>query len=320
MNRHEIMDRSAVLAYPSPEVGQGPLLSGLDRAAFEASFNRQSFEIGHRLTGHQLLTLPSLVMLARTTAGTRPADVYFDNGDIAIGQRWSETPKLTDPVDSVVEQIENAKAWITLRNAQLDPGYGALLRALMDEIARSCGSRLTRNISKSEMIIFVASPKRVTSYHIDRECSFLFQIHGSKEISIFEQSDREVLPEDEIERFWTVDNNAAVYKPHLQHRAKTLTLKPGKGVHIPINAPHWLRNGDDVSISVNINVTYSGRERAHAYRANYYFRKIGLNPTPVRQSKILDAIKAPLGATAYRLRQLYRRVAWADVDGKLVRD
>lgn len=311
MNNSSIVGlRTDKASLPTP-ADQGPLLSGLDREAFEASFNNHSFELEHRLVGHQLLTLPRLVILTQSTARSRPADVYFDNGDIAIGQRWSDAPKVTDPVDSLVTRIETANAWIILRNAQLDPNYGVLLKSLMDEIAASCGPRVTKNIAKSEMIIFVASPKRITSYHIDRECSFLFQVRGQKEISIFEQTDREVLPEDELERFWTVDSNAAVYKPQLQHRARTLMMQPGMGVHIPINAPHWLRNGDDVSVSVNINVTYSGRERAHAYRANYYLRKLGLKPTPARQSQVLDAIKTPLGATAYRVSQLYRRMARA---------
>jgi hypothetical protein len=34
-----------------------------------------------------------------------------------------------------------------------------------------------------------------------------------KTVSIFEPTDRDVLPEWEIEKFWEVDNNAATYKP-----------------------------------------------------------------------------------------------------------
>src|SRR5438270_332982 len=83
-------------------------------------------------------------------------------------------------------------------------------------------------------IIFITSPLRVSSYHIDRECNFLLQIRGAKTIHVFDQNDREVLSEQELESFWTVDNNAAVYKPQLQNRANSYLLQPGCGVHIPV--------------------------------------------------------------------------------------
>ena len=286
---------------------RGASLLELDPGLVGEAFNQRSFEVRHRLATHDLFTLPRLVKLAKATADLRPADVYFDAGDIAIEQRWSESPKLTDPVDEVIGRIEHANAWIILRRTNLDPEYGALMASLMAEVTAVAGRRITKHVVASDMIVFIASPMRVTTYHIDRECSFLFQIRGNKEISVFDQNDRDVLPEQEIERFWTVDTNAARYKPHLQYRAKTALLQPGGGVHIPVNAPHWLRNGGDVSISVNINVVFSGRERANMYRANYYLRKFGVTPTPPRQSRTLDALKSSLGATAHGLYRLYHR-------------
>ncbi|MGC2250070.1 MAG: hypothetical protein WA626_05315, partial [Acidobacteriaceae bacterium] len=61
-------------------------------------------------------------------------------------------------------------------------------------------------------------------------------MHGKKTIHIFDQNDRQVLTEPELERFWSVDNNAAIYKKDLQSRATSFVLEPGKAVHIPINA------------------------------------------------------------------------------------
>ena len=91
--------------------------------------------------------------------------------------------------------------------------------------------------------VFVTSPKRVTTYHIDSESGFLLQIAGSKEISLFRYDDREVLPEEEIEQFWTVDRNAPRYRPHLQHHADQLTLEPGMGGaysnQCPALGPKW---------------------------------------------------------------------------------
>jgi hypothetical protein len=75
------------------------------------------------------------------------------------------------------------------------------------------------------------SPHRKTAYHIDRECSGLFQIQGSKTISVFDGADREVLPEAEIERFWAVDNNSAIYKPQYQDRATVYEIHPEGSIY-----------------------------------------------------------------------------------------
>src|SRR5581483_7608500 len=164
----------------------------------------------------------------------------------------------------------------------------------IDELLEHADPLLARDIENTEAILFITSPNRLTTYHIDRECNFLFQIAGEKTIHIFDREDREILPETEIERFWAVDNNAAVYKPHLQDRAEAYTLQPGSGIHIPINSPHWLQNGDDISISLNLNFRFSDRVAGNLYRANYVLRRMGITPTPPGQSHIGDAVKARL--------------------------
>jgi len=158
---------------------------------------------------------------------------------------------------------------------------------------------------RREVIIFVTSPRRISTYHIDSETNFLLQVHGEKDISIFSKYDREVLPEDEIERFWCEDNNAAVYKPQLQHRADVVRLVPGNGVHIPVNAPHWVQNDNNISVSVSINYHSWDSEYAHLYCANHFLRKkLGLTPTPPRQSPLLDSFKRPVGALLLKYKDM----------------
>jgi hypothetical protein len=88
-----------------------------------------------------------------------------------------------------------------------------------------------------------------------------------------------------------VDNNAATYKPQYQSRATAIELLPGQGVHIPVGAPHGVRNGPEVSVSLNINLHYLEAIAADVYRANYSLRRLGLHPTPPRVSAFEDAIK-----------------------------
>lgn len=265
----------------------------LDPAQFREKLNRKYFTFEHHLSDHPLFELPRLVELAAATARNRPQDLYFDAGsDVSIGQRWNQTGRSPFPVDETIRRIEHAGAWIILKKAENDPDYAKLLKSCMSDLLQVSGRDLERQMKLQEAIIFVTSPNRITTYHIDRECNFLLQIHGEKEINLFDHNDSENLPEHEKERFWTIDNNSAIYKPQFQYRADVYNLTPGSGVHIPINAPHWLQNGNNISVSLNVNFQYHERLLGDVYRANYFLRKMGIRPTPPRVSPWKDSVKA----------------------------
>jgi len=263
-----------------------------DPAQFREKFNRKSFELKHYLATHPLFQLPKLLELAERTLKRRPKEIYYDAGDIKIDQRWDAVPERPFSVVEAMERIETCGAWFIFRSAQNDPEYRVLLDRGLAEIKEHIGPGIDSQIMVQDIIIFVTSPKRVTTYHIDRECNFLLQIKGTKTMYVFDREDRDVLPEEEIERFWTIDNNAANYKPHLQDRAVAYKMAPGIGVHIPVNCPHWLQNDDNVSVSLSVNFQFKDPLRANAYRANFLLRKLGLKPTSPGISPALDSIKS----------------------------
>lgn len=267
-----------------------------DAADFQNAFDLRSFAFGHRLAGHPLFAPERLLALAKKMAAN-PRDIYYDAGDVRVDQRWDEVPVCDLPVEYVLERIQTAGAWIILRYAEKDPEYAQLLDACMDEIEELSGRDLRGVMKLRNAIVFINSPNRVSSYHIDRECNCLLQIRGHKVVSIFDRYDREVLPEEEIERFWAVDNNAALYKPQFADRAKKFELGPGVGVHIPVNSPHWVQNGPEVSVSLSINFHFRDSLLGDVYRANYWLRRAGLRPAPPESSAVAAALKgAAVGA------------------------
>jgi hypothetical protein len=268
-----------------------------EEAIFRDNFNRNSFSFGHKLAGHPLFQMPRLIELAKqieTIPSRRPDEVYFDSGDIKINQRWSDTSRNGMSVTEALERIQTSGAWMLIRRSELVPEYRVVLDECLAEVQQLVGKNLDAEMEVKNAIVFITSPRRVTSYHIDRECNFLLQITGEKSISIFDKADRIVLPEAEIEKFWAVDNNAAVYKPQYQERARVYQMGPGTGVHLPVNAPHWVQNGDFPSVSLSINFQFRGRSRSDVYRANYYLRRLGLEPKPPGQSEIADGVKRSL--------------------------
>ena len=263
-----------------------------NEAELRQKFNRESFEISHNLAAHPLFQLSSLMALAERTLKARPDDLYYDMGDIRPGQRWDTVPERAFSAVESLRQLEKSNAWFIFRSAQRDPAYAELFERGLHEIKALVGQGIEAKIRQEDIIIFVTSPKRVTSYHIDRECNFLLQISGTKDLHVFDREDREVLPEEEIERFWSVDNNAAVYKRQLQSRATSYKLAPGTGVHIPVNCPHWVQNDDNISISLSVNFQFLDSIRANLYRANHLLRKVGLRPSTPGKNPALDRAKS----------------------------
>ena len=259
---------------------------------FRSKFDRASFEFRHRLASHPAFSLERLMELAQETQVKRPADLYYDAGITDLNQRWDRTPKPEFSAVDAIQRIEQCGAWIVLKRADRNPEYAKVLRECMAELQELTGLNLDRVMKVQEVILFITSPKRITTYHIDRECSLLLQIQGDKQISIFDRNDREVLPEEEIEKFWSVDHNAPRYKPELQSHATVYRLSPGVGVHIPVNAPHWVQNGSNISVSLNVNFQYRDGLRANVYRSNYLLRKMGMKPSPPGISPVKDKIKS----------------------------
>ena len=283
---------SAIGSQPAEVVSQVPdRIFTVDRKKFGADFNKRPFMLDHSLDSHPAFTMDRLHSLLERSLPI-PKKVYWNAGKKGIGQRWDDRPGRDFSIEEAFRRIRECDAWIIIFGADRDPEIHAMLEQGLHEMEEMTGIRLSRDAKSSQSIIFITSPRRVTEYHIDRECSLLLQIHGQKTIHIFDQNDREVLSEEELERFWTADTNAAVYKPHLQDRATSFLLEPGKAVHIPINAPHWLENGDDISVSVNQNFEFRDEKLGNVYRANYYARKFGFSPRPPGESYALDQIKS----------------------------
>lgn len=273
-----------------------------DPAVFRRDLNVLPYEIGHTLADHPLFQLDALVELAQRVAARKNphmsgGDVYFNEGAIEAGTKPSYDRPEEDRVRAaeLVKKIEDAEAWIILKHVEREDGYREVMeRAVVDalRLAGPAGTALFRKIKWFEAIVFVTSPNRVTEYHIDRECSWIFQIRGNKAIHLFDRADKDVVPEEELERFYTVDNRASEYKGRFESRALVYSMTPGTGVHIPVNTPHWLKNGNNVSITLNVNFQFHDVEIANLYKANYYLRKLGMKPAIPGHRPLTDRLKA----------------------------
>jgi hypothetical protein len=235
-------------------------------------------------------------------------DVYFNEGAIEAGTKPNYDRPEEDRIRAaeLIHKIERAEAWIILKHVEREEGYREVMETAVCDalrLAGRAGEELFRKIKWFEAIVFITSPHRVTEYHIDRECSWIFQIRGNKAIHLFDRADKDVVPEQELERFYTVDNHASEYKPQFENRAIVYTMTPGTGVHIPVNTPHWLKNGDDVSVTLNVNFQFHDNEVANLYKANYYLRRAGWKPGLPGENHAGDRLKANLFTAALAVKR-----------------
>jgi hypothetical protein len=109
------------------------------------------------------------------------------------------------------------------------------------------------------------------------------------------------LTDRELEGFYGGDLSAAKYKRERQKDAFVFDFAPGKGLHIPILAPHWVQNGDSVSVAISVNCSlHSNARLARLYKLNRLMRKGGLSPTPPGASPWRDRLKlAALGGLEF---------------------
>ena len=225
---------------PPPKETLSPLC--IPTKELQANFNRAAFAIQHNLVDNPAFSLSNLSSLMERRQ--KVDQVLWNSGDKSVGQHPYEKEQRSFSLSEAMAHIETTKAWIVLLDAQCEPEIGNILNACINQIEAKLGWSLSKYIKSRKALILITSPHRITSFHIDRECTFLLQIRGSKMIYTFSPKDREVVTEPELEQFWAGDNNAAHYRPEFQNHAFSFNMTPGTGIHIPVNAGHWLQNGD----------------------------------------------------------------------------
>lgn len=272
-----------------------PALVSDETALFEENFNRRSFAFRHHLADHPLFTIARLARAAQTIldSGDQGRFVVFDAKAFRPDTGFGVSTR-HDQLGNAVRMLAEGRTWIKLSSAnEADPEYAELLRQIIRELASLTGCDLVSDITWSSLTVFMASPGIATPYHIDHESNFLFQVQGEKDVCLFNQDDRDVLSDAEIERFYAGDVEAARYKPDFQERGTIFHLTPGDAVHHPPLAPHWVRNGDGVSVSVSIGFCMRDLDRrAKVYQVNSLLRRAGLRPAPPGQSRPGDRVKA----------------------------
>jgi hypothetical protein len=274
-----------------------------------AALHKKAFRVAHHLAGHPLFAVDTLIGVAQEAAKRRRC-LYLDAGNVAVTDKWGDIPVPDMPVSEVINRIETAGAWIVLKHVEeIDTRYQAILDEWVVFARNLAGPEGARLLCKPEVIVFITSPHRVTPCHFDPEINWLCQLHGSKDIWICDPNET---TQQEIERHYAVRLTSGDYTSQAEARATQFVLDPGSGVHIPTHAKHWVKNHNNVSVSLSLNFEFPRWRLEDIHRANHYLRRLGISPRSPGKSVIIDSAKAAAGAitrsaVVRRIRGLIRR-------------
>lgn len=276
----------------------------LDPAQHAAHFARRPYRITHDLAQHPLLQLPALIGLCQKLPSGK---VEYNAGNLPVTQDPYATPSNGLSADETLRRIRECESWLVLKYVELVPEYRLLLDECLDTIAAAGGVR-HETYFKRAAFIFVSSPNSVTPLHIDPENNFLLQIAGSKTISTFDRLDRRVLAERDLERFASGGHRNLSPDPATLPAPEVHALSPGDGIHVPMHAPHFVRNGPEVSVSFSVTFQTTASDTAHAvYWTNAKLRRLGLSPTPPYASSGTDSLKYALFRSLRGVKRVLRK-------------
>jgi len=278
--------------------------------------DREPFVLGHRLLGHDALTLENL---ARVLPALPAEQVMFSKDLLGLHDDFEETfrgERQDVSLSQVLEQIRTGSSYIMVRSPEAHPSFAELHRALLADVESAMHARGIPGAAKdAQLYLFIASPGAITPFHIDRYSTFLLQFRGTKQVSVFPQWDERVVSARECEDYATYQSTRLAWDDSREHLGIRFEFTPGMALHIPFMAGHHVKNGmDDVSISMSIifntqeSVAWQG-----ALGFNSLLRRVldplGMRPARVAANDTRDAVKARAYETYQRLQSVRRRVA-----------
>ncbi len=258
-----------------------------DPADFNHNYPTRSFAYNHDLAQHPLFNLSRLIELAKSMDRDR---IEYNSGDLEPGHAYEDTPKIDLSVEETIRQIKDCHAWMVIKNVEQDPEYKQFIKTCLDQVSK----RLPEGAEPLEDLqgfIFVSSAHSTTPFHIDAEENFFIQVHGDKSFHVFENDDCQLVSEESMEISPGKFRNMA-YDETFEKRATVYELESGDGIFVPYMMPHWVRTGDQYSISMAITWKTASVIRRNKVRfMNAMLRRVGLVQSAPGRRPWADGLK-----------------------------
>jgi hypothetical protein len=268
----------------------------LDARAFAEAFARRPFAVRHRLVDHPLLSLDAVAELADRLPY---AAIERHQANLPLVMPGG-APDIEGRPSDTVRGIEHNGCWMVLWNIEQAAEYKALLDEILDEAEQYIGRR-DGGMRNRQAFLFLSAPGATTPVHFDPEHNFLLQIRGDKSMNVGRfAGDAE--RNRELNRYYDGGHRNLESMPV---NVETFEMSPGDGTYVPSFAPHFVKNGPAVSVSLSITFRTRISERAenvHVFNSNLRRRLHVRTMRPAGSSRTTDIAKSTIVASYNRLR------------------
>ncbi len=268
----------------------------LDPHRFAEAFTRRPFAVRHSLVSHPLLTPDAIAALADRLPY---AAIERHQANLPLVMPGG-APEVEGLPSDTVRGIETNGCWMVLWNIEQAHEYKALLDAVLDEAEHVVGRR-EGGMRNRQAFLFLSAPNATTPVHFDPEHNFLLQVRGTKSMNVGRFPD-DAERQRELDRYYDGGHRNLESMPA---GVQAFDMGPGDGTYVPSFAPHFVKNGPAVSVSLSITFRTRVSERAenvHVFNSNMR-RRLHIQQTrPSGRSRTADLAKSAVVASYNRLR------------------
>ena len=270
------------------------------QATFAANYPEVPHKLQHGLETHPLLELEALADLAKRLP-TEFIECNLGNQPIGVDR---VPDQLRERAVETILEIGTAGCWVGLRNVEQQPEYAKLLADLLDDM-RPQIERKTGPMMNLQSFIFVTSPGGVTPYHFDPEHNILLQVRGSKVITVFTPGDPAFAADELHEAYHAGGRPELPWRDEMAQGGMPFPLGAGEAAYVPVMSPHFVTNGDEVSVSISITWRSSwSYAEADARAFNRMLRRNGIRPSAPGRWPRKNLVKAYSWRAIRKLRRL----------------
>lgn len=262
--------------------------------------DREPFKVRHNLQEHPAL---SLVNLQQVHPRLPKDQVFFSSGSLNMVDDFDRAhidQKSRFSLQDSLADLLHSNAYIMVRSPEVDPSFKDLFAAMKSDVELVMKAQELGDQTIDPMLyLFIASPRSITPFHIDRYSTLLLQLRGTKKVYLYPAWDERICTAKTLEGFIARSGVRPNYQPEMAPLARCFDFGPGEVLHIPFVAPHHVENGSD-AVSISLSIIFNTKEsnlKTKALLMNQKLRRLGSalpwrpQPQPIHANAVMDSLK-----------------------------
>ncbi|MCC6491645.1 MAG: hypothetical protein IT424_01340 [Pirellulales bacterium] len=186
---------------------------------------------------------------------------------------WQEGRAGNLDAEQLLEAARTGLIWLNIRRVMdHHPEYAELVRALYDDLERTCPGLQTYHHSAN---LLISSPGAMVYYHLDCPANMLWHVRGRKRVWAY-PLESGLVSDETIEGVLCGQRSEELdFRAAWDELAVVHDLEPGEMITWPQHTPHRVVNTEGLNVSLSTeHMTPRAARRNNVYLANRHFREL----------------------------------------------